>query len=198
RRSPRRGRRLDPRNPEVHRLFTLAKSPPGAGERRATTDQGKDLMTMRSPVSPELRALLQQERVIPPVSAMQRARALARARASLKSTAVAPVAAPFAAAPRTRWAAAAAAALVISAAVGAAAYEIHSRSILAPVAPRAVASAPRAVVSAPPAPAPAVAVAELPSAPAPTAAPSGLSAADAARAELHLLRQARGAVSRGD
>jgi hypothetical protein len=87
---------------------------------------------------------------------------------------------------------------VISAAVGAAAYEIHSRSILAPVAPRAVASAPRAVVSAPPAPAPAVAVAELPSAPAPTAAPSGLSAADAARAELHLLRQARGAVSRGD
>ena len=153
---------------------------------------------MRSPVSPELRALLQQERVIPPVSAMQRARALARAQASLKSTTVAPLAAPYAAAPRTRWAAAAAAALVISAAVGAAAYEIHSRSILAPVAPRAVASAPRAVVSAPPAPAPAVAVAELPSAPAPTAAPSGLSAADAARAELHLLRQARGAVSRGD
>ena len=77
---------------------------------------------MRSPVSPELRALLDQERVIPPVSATQRARAMARAQASLKSTTVAPVAAPFAAAPRTRWAAAAAAALVISAAVGAAAY----------------------------------------------------------------------------
>ena len=43
-------------------------------------------MTMRSPVSPELRALLDQERVIPPVSASQRARAMARARASLEPT----------------------------------------------------------------------------------------------------------------
>jgi hypothetical protein len=155
-------------------------------------------MTMRSPLSPELRALLDQERAIPPVSATLRARAMARAQASLKSMTVAPVAVPFAAAPRTRWAAAAAAALVISAAVGAAAYEIHSRLAAPPVASRTVASAPRAVVSPPPPSAPAVAVPEVPSAPLPTVAAPGLSAAEAARAELHLLRQARAAVSRGD
>jgi hypothetical protein len=155
-------------------------------------------MTTRSPVSPELRALLDQERVIPPVSAVQRARAMTRARASLDPTTEIPLAAPSTSAPRTRWAAAAAAALVISAAVGAAAYEIHARLAPVPIARRAVASAPRAVVSAPPPSAPAVALPEPASAPVPTVAAPGLSAADAARAELHLLRQARAAVARGD
>jgi hypothetical protein len=154
-------------------------------------------MTMRSPVSPEIRTLLDQECVIPPVSASQRARAMARARASLESRALSASIASGAA-PRTRWAAAAAAALVISAAVGAAAYEIHSRLASAPAARRAVASAPRVIVSAPAPSPPAAAVPDLPVAPVPGVAAPGLSAADAARAELHLLRQARAAVARGD
>jgi hypothetical protein len=155
-------------------------------------------MTMRSPVSPEVRALLDQERVLPPVSASQRARATARARAALASPVVPVVAtaAPSGAAPRIRWAAAAAAALVIGAAIGAAAYEIHSRLAPAPVTRRAVVSGP-AVVSASAVSAPAAAVPEAAPASAPSvSAPASL--ADAARAELRLLRQARAAVARGD
>jgi hypothetical protein len=154
-------------------------------------------MTMRSPVSPELRTLLDQERIVPPVSVSQRARAMARARASLESRALSATVA-WGPASRTRWAAAAAAALVISAAVGAAAYEIHSRLATAPAARRAVASAPRVVVSAPAPSAAAAAVPELSVVPVPTVAAPGLSAAEAARAELHLLRQARAEVARGD
>ena len=151
---------------------------------------------MRSPVSPEVRALLDQERVLPPVSAWQRARATARARASLASPSVASTARASAAS-RPRWAAAAAAALVISAAVGAAAYEIHFRLAPAPVARGAVVPAP-AVVSAPAVSAPVVAVPEVPPAPAPRVAAPGSSPADAVREELHLMRQARAAVARGD
>jgi hypothetical protein len=151
-------------------------------------------MTMRSPVSPEVRALLDQERVLPPVSAAQRARAAARARAALTAPAVA-TAVSSSQASRPRWVAAAAAGLVISVAVGAAAYEIHARLALAPVTHRAVVSAP--VVSAPAVSAPAPAVPQVAPAPVPTvAAPA--SPADAARAELHLLREARAAVARGD
>jgi hypothetical protein len=156
-------------------------------------------MTMRSPMSPEVRALLDQERVLPPVSAAQRARAAARARAALTSPVVA-TAAPSRAAWRPRWVAAAAAALVISAAVGAAAYEIHSRWAPAPATPRAVVSAP-AVASAPAVlrpVSPVLAVPELAPAPASAVAAPGSSPADAARAELHLLREARAAVARGD
>lgn len=149
-------------------------------------------MTMRSPPSPEVRALLDQERMLPPVSASQRARATARARAALASPVVA-TAAASGAAPRNRWVAAAAAALVISAAVGAAAFELHSRLASAPVARRAVVSGPAVVaVSAPPAAAPELAPVPAP----PVSAPA--SPADAARAELRLLRQARVAVARGD
>ena len=151
---------------------------------------------MRSPVSTELRALLDQERDIPPISAVQRARAAARARAALASPGVA-AATPSAATSRPRWVAAAAAALVISAAVGAAAYEIHARWAPAPVTRRAVVSAP-AVASAHAVPAPVPAVPESPPAPEPTVAEPAPSPADAARAELHLLRQARAAVARGD
>ena len=151
-------------------------------------------MTMRSPVSPEVRALLEQERVLPPVSASQRARATARARAALASPVVA-TAGPSGAASRPRWIAAAAAALVISAAVVAAAYEIRSRLAPEQVARRAGVSAP-VVVRAPAVSAPVVAVPEPPLAPAVAAPASSL--ADAARAELHLLRQARAAVARGD
>src|SRR5450631_93918 len=162
-------------------------------------------MTMLSQVSPEVRSLLNEERVILPVSASQRARAMARARAALASPVVAT--APLSgAARRPRWAAAAAAALVISAAVGAAAYEIHSRLAPRPMTHRAavvlrpepVALTPEPVASAVVPSAPAVAVRDLPPAPVRTVAAPGLSPAGAARAELHLLRQARAAVARGD
>ena len=152
-------------------------------------------MTMRSDVPPELRALLDKERVIPPVSASQRARALARARAALTAPVTA-TAAPVSVAPRLRWAMAAAAGLVVSGAVAAAAYEIHARFAPGRMAgPAAVVSVPKVVASAPPALAPA-AVPDL--SPAPTVAAPGPSPADAAREELHLMRQARAAVARGD
>jgi hypothetical protein len=156
-------------------------------------------MTTRSPVSPEVRALLEQERVIPPVSPSQRARAMARARAALAAPALLTAAPSAAAAPRTRWVAAAAAVLVVGAAVGAAAYEIHARLAPAPLTrPAAVASAPVVVARAPASSAAEVAVPDLPPTPAATVAAPSLSPADAARAELHLLRQARAAVARGD
>jgi hypothetical protein len=155
-------------------------------------------MTMRSNVPPELRALLEQERVIPPLSASQRARAMARARAALAAPLEA-AAAPVVATSRLRWAAAAAAALVVSGAVAAAAYEIHARFARGRMTGRAaVGSVPKVVASAPPSLAPAVAVPDLPPAPAPTVAAPGPSPADAAREELYLMRQARAAVARGD
>ena len=90
----------------------------------------------------ELRALLDQERVIPPVSASQRARAMARARAALATPLVATTATSGAAL-RPRWAVAAAAGLLLSAAI-AAAYEVHARFTPAPM------TRPAAAVSAPP------------------------------------------------
>jgi len=155
-------------------------------------------MTMRSDMPPELRTLLDQERVIPSLSASQRARAMARARAALAVPAKA-TAAPFGAAPRLRWATAAAAGLVVSAAVAAAAYEIHARFAPGPMTrPAAVASVPDVVANAPASSVPAVAVPDLPPAPAPTVAAPGPSPVDAAREELHLMRQARAAVARRD
>ncbi len=153
---------------------------------------------MRSNLPPELRSLLDQERVIPSLPAWQRARAMARARAVLGAPVTA-TARPFVAAPRPRWAAAAAAGLVVSGAVAAAAYEIHTRFAPGPMSrPASVISVPKVVASAPASPAPLVAVPELPPAPAPTVAAPGPSPADAAREELHLMRQARAAVARGD
>ena len=153
---------------------------------------------MHSNVPPELRALLDQERVIPPLSATLRARAMARARASLAAP-VTTTAVPFVAAPRFRWAAAAAAGLVVSGAIAAAAYEMHARSAPRPMTrPAALISVPQAVASAPVVAAPAVALLDLPPASAPNLAALGPSPADAAREELHLMRQARAAVARGD
>ena len=115
-------------------------------------------MTSRSPLSPEVRALLDQERVIPAVSAPQRARAMSRARAA-QAAPVVTTSARSGMAPRTRWAAAAAAVLVASAAVAAAAYELHGRFAPAPMTcPVAVGSAPAVVALAPASPAADVAV----------------------------------------
>ena len=152
---------------------------------------------MHSDVPPELRALLDKERVIPRLSASQRARAMARARAALAAPVTA-TAAPVSVAPRLRWAAAAAAALVVSGALAAAAYEIHARFAVRVTGPAAVVSPPKVIAGASPALAPAAAVPDLPAAPAPTFAASGPSPAEAAREELHLMRQARAAVARGD
>jgi hypothetical protein len=155
-------------------------------------------MTTRSPVSPEVRALLEQERVILPVSASQRARATARARAALAAPVV-PTSARSGVAPRTRWAAAAAAVLVVSAAVAAAAYEIRTRFAPEPVTgPAAAPSAPAVVAIAPASSSAEVAVPAPPPAPSATVAAPPWSSADAARAELRLLGQARAAVARGD
>ena len=155
-------------------------------------------MNTRSPLPPEVRALLDRESVIPPVSASQRARVMARARASLATPGVATMA-PSSAAPGTRWAAAAAAVLVVGVAVGAAAYEIRARKASAP-ATRSAAVAPvtEIVGGATAALPPAAAVGDLVPAPAPAVEAPGLSPAEAAHAELRLLRQARAAVARGD
>jgi hypothetical protein len=152
---------------------------------------------MRSQLSPEVRALLDRERAVPPISASQRARAMARARAALAAP-VAATPAPSVAAPRIRWAVAAAAAFFVSAAVAAAAYEIHVRFAPAPVIHPTAISEPVVVARAPYTSAPNVAVPDLPSASPQTLAAPVLSPPDAARAELHLLRQARTAVARGD
>ena len=155
-------------------------------------------MITRSPLSPEVRALLEQERVISPLSPLQRARAAARARAALAATVVT-VSAPSGAAPRTRWAAAAAAVLVVGAGVAAAAYELHARFAPAPMTrPAASASAPAVVAIAPASSAVDLAVPDLPPTRTATVAARSLSPEDAARAELRLLRQARAAVARGD
>jgi hypothetical protein len=156
-------------------------------------------MNTRSPFSPEIRAVLDQERVISPVAASQRARVIARARASLE----APVAATSVfstSAPRTRWPAAAAAALVVTAAVGAAAYEIHARMARDPVTPATTTVAPVSGL-APSAPAPsppAAADGDLVPAPEPAVSAPRLSSAGSAREELRLLRQARAAVARNE
>lgn len=155
-------------------------------------------MTMRSDVSPELRTLLDKERVIPSLSTSQRARALARARAALAAPVTATVA-PVSVAPRLRWAMAAAAGLVVSGAVAAAAYEIHARFARADMThPAAVVSVSKVVASAPSSSAPSVAALDLPPASAAAVGVAGPSAADLAREELHLMRQARAAVARGD
>jgi hypothetical protein len=155
-------------------------------------------MKTRSPFSPEVRALLDQERVIPPVPASQRARMLARARASL-STPVMATSASSNSPPRTRWLAAAAGALVISAAVGAAAYEIHARMARDPVAPATtVAPVRRLAPSAPAQSPPSAADGDLIAAPEPSVGAPGLSSGGSAREELRLLRQARAAVARNE
>ena len=155
-------------------------------------------MTTRSPVSPEVRALLEQERVILPVSASQRARATARARAALAAPVV-PTSARSGVAPRTRWAAAAAAVLVASAAVAAAAYEIRTRFAPAPVTgPAAAPSAPAVVAIAPASSSAEVAV----PAPPPRRLPRSRRHRGHRRTRLVqsfvLLGQARAAVARGD
>jgi hypothetical protein len=157
-------------------------------------------MTTEPPFSPEVRALIEREREIPPLSAAQRARAMARARAALATPSAAPVAPPrLARQPRL---VAAAAAIVASTAVAAAAYALHDRFWPAKRAPAETS----AVVAIRPAISPALPVAADKVAPPPVEeprppaipAPPAPSKAEATRLELRLLREARAAVARGD
>lgn len=154
----------------------------------------------RPPLSPEVRALLDRERVVPPLTAPVRARALARARAALVAGRVLPLAGSSPA-PRMRWGIAVAAACMATAAVAATAFEIgaHRRAVAsdrpsAPIVQVAVQS-PVAVVPSSAAP-PVAVVPSSPGAPA-THAPRS-SQAEPDPDELRLLRQARAAVARQD
>lgn len=150
---------------------------------------------------PDIRTLLQHEREIPPVPAAVRARALARARASLEGRSQAAYVPRVSAPPRLRWAVAACVTFAAAAAVGAGAYEV--RLHLLPPAP--VPAGPAAPVVARPAPvtAPAVApaaepIAEVELPVSHEISTPHLSRTDSDRAELRLLRMARSAVARQD
>jgi len=153
---------------------------------------------IRSPrrLSPEVRALLDEERDIPTLPAAVRARMLARARAALAAGAAAPAAAPARVAPGTRWAVAAALVCMASAAAVIAAYGIHAQvarvaaPVVIPPAPAPI-SVPARAPDAPPVVAPAEDELPPPSPPTPR-----LSPAEALRSELRLLRIARTAVAR--
>ena len=154
-------------------------------------------MTRERQLPPEVRALLEHERAVPPLSATTRARAIARARAAL----VAGIDRPAAPVPvrRHRWVAAAAAICILGGAVGAAAYQFRALMTPAP-APEIHPLPAKKTVAVAPVAAPAPIVEE---APAPAVEPHArqekpLSKADAARAELKLLRLARAAVARED
>jgi len=153
----------------------------------------------RDDLAPEVRALLDYEREIPPVPAAVRARALARARAAVENRAQVMYVPRVARPPRLRWAVAACVTFAAAAAVGAGAYEVRLHLVRQPTA--AAAAAPAVVARpAPVVPAPAVAPAAEPIAEAelPPAAHgiSHLSRTDSDREELRLLRLARSAVAR--
>jgi hypothetical protein len=144
------------------------------------------------PLSPETRALLEQERELTPVPATVRARAMARARAALVASPPTRRFAPTAA-PRTRWAAVAALLCLISGGVGVAAYQIRARLVQAPHERPALPPVVKVASTAPAQP-----IADVSPTPETAIGTPRLSRADAARAELRLLRQARAAVARED
>ena len=152
-------------------------------------------MTERREGSPDVQALLEREREIPPVGAAVRARALARARAAIAAGPPAKAALPRTRVPQLRWAAAAVLLLVASAAAGAAVFQYRARVAIHRAAPRPA----RAAFLAPSVPAapPPVAALDHDEPPPPVAAPAR-QAAPTAEAELRLLRQARAAVARQD
>jgi len=143
-------------------------------------------LTASSPFPPELRAIIDREREIPPVPAGQRARALARASATLAAPPTAVVRSR--ATSRPRWIPAAAA-LAASAALAAGAYELHVNIGAA----RPVVAGTSAAVTTPEKSPRLSAPAEIPEAPRQPAPP-----ALAESPELHLIRQAHAAVARGD
>lgn len=162
------------------------------------------MIRSRGDLSPEVRALLDEERAIPAQPAAVRARAMARARAALAAGLTIPVASPSRAVLRARWGAAAVLVCLASAAAVLAAYGIHAHvaRVAAPVtlppvpAPAPIVAARKATEAPPAVDAPADD--EAPPAPPRTPSPPRLSRAEALRAELRLLRRARAAVARED
>jgi len=158
------------------------------------------------PSSPDVRALLDRERVIPPVPASVRARAVVRARAALSAGSLAPRT-EVGTAPRGRRWGLALAAGIASAAVGTTAYEIgaHRRPTVSDH-PAATAVVVVSRAAAPSTPSPAVVLS--PSVPTPAPEPSspttptshGPHSTQAAPGpdELRLLREARAALARRD
>jgi hypothetical protein len=151
---------------------------------------------------PDVRALLERERAVPPIPPAARGRAMARARAAVAASPVSRTAVRTHP-PRIRWAVAACLTFAAAAAIGAGAYEVRvhlaARSspqpALRPAAPAAPASPPVAKPVEAPAPAPELVEAPVP---APVGGPGRQPTSDAARQELRLLRLAREAVARQD
>lgn len=160
------------------------------------------------PLSPEVEALLDRERVVPPVPSHVRTRALARARAALIAGRITAPQDPRGAS-RARWGVATAIACAASVAAAATAYEIGSHrrpagdnSLPAPgahvdTAPVAPMLPTPATPPTPPAPAAAMNDAPAPSLAAPTS-PSRSRPNEPGPEELRLLRRARAAVARQD
>jgi len=147
----------------------------------------------RAKLSPEVRLLLDGERLIEVLPSAARARALSRARAALAAgVATRPI--PSRAPSAVRWAAAAGLICAVTVAVGAAAYEVGLRA--RPTAPL-VAQSPGGGLPASHGNARARPVFDLPATPVLGAkqTPSG---AIGVRLELRLLEQARAAVARED
>ena len=165
-------------------------------------------MSSHSPLSPELRALLDRERELPAVPSSVRARAIARARAALvagRFTAPSGFGAP----PRHRWGLTIALACAASVAAAATAYEIGSSrrsaatdrpaaSVVHAVTKPAPPTMPAPQVSAPSALEAPPADRERSSTPAPPSKSLRSSQAEPGPDELRLLRQARAAVARQD
>jgi hypothetical protein len=159
----------------------------------------------RDELPPEIRSLLDHEREIPPVPALVRARALARARAAFEAGTTHRAHAPWVARPpRIRWAVAAGVTFAAAAAVGAGAYEVRLRlaqptvvPITAPIAARPAPVPPPPAVAPAPAPEPVQEEAELPPV-SHVAQASHAPRGGADREELRLLRLARAAVARQD
>jgi hypothetical protein len=163
----------------------------------------------RPPLSPEVDALLDRERVVPPLPSRVRARAVTRAQAALIAGRVSsPL--ELGAAPRTRWRVATALACAASVAAAAAAYEIgaHRRSLAGSSLPTPAThvvspAVPLPSPAAPTAPSTAAPPETIDAAPTPSSAAATTSATRALRdapgpEELRLLGLARAAVARHD
>jgi hypothetical protein len=148
----------------------------------------------REAFSSEARWLLENERSVPPLPTITRARALARAGAALGAPRATERLAPVGVPHTIRWASAAGLVFLAAVAGGAAAYElgVRTRPVTTPPAPDA-----RVPLPAPPfrptAERPSEVLAERWRLP-----PPSPSKAELTRQELHLLQRARAAVARED
>jgi len=154
------------------------------------------MIDRRDEAPPDVQALLDRERDIPPVPAAVRTRALARARAAIAAGPPARAALTRTPPSQLRWAAVAVVLLVASAAAGAAVYEFRAHLALRRAAPPVVL---RTALVEPAAHRPPAVAQQDPQedlTPSPAAPPRA--AVNGSAAELRLLALARAAVARGD